>query len=141
MPQATTANMATKTPIDRAFRFIYDNLTEQFSLSDVAKYAGLTQSALCRAFKRTTGLTVWQLCSRLRIEYACRLLLTTDFDVAQIAYASGFNFYPYFCAQFKAHTAQTPTQYRQKSTWYSQRRESFGEATPPHLSIGTVEAQ
>lgn len=115
IPQATTANKAAKTPIDRAFRFIYDNLTEQFSLSDVAQYAGLTESALCRAFKRTTGLTIRQLCTRLRIEYACRLLLTTDLDIAQIAYVSGFNSYPYFCAQFKAHTAQTPTLYRHKT--------------------------
>lgn len=104
---------AEETAIDKAYRYLYAHYREQLTLSDLASFAGLNSSALCRSFKKASGGTIGQYLSRLRIEYACNLLLTTNTDVARIAYKSGYNSYPHFCAQFKKHMKMSPTEYRQ----------------------------
>lgn len=98
--------------IDRAYRYIYEHFREQLSLGELAAYSGLNPSALCRSFKKASGYTVGQFCCRLRVEYASNLLLTTNMDVAQIAYQSGYNSYPHFCTQFKNTMKMSPTEYR-----------------------------
>lgn len=111
-PPSVNARKEKETAIDRAYRYLYAHFRENLSLDEVAAYAGLNPSALCRSFKKSSGCTVWQFCSRLRIEYACNLLFTTHLDIAQIAYLSGYNSYPHFCAQFKNATKMSPTEYR-----------------------------
>ncbi|MGN0186801.1 MAG: helix-turn-helix domain-containing protein [Paludibacteraceae bacterium] len=53
--------------------------------------------------------------TRLHMEYTGNLLLTTNVDISQIAYSSGFNSYPHFCTQFKSAMRMSPTAYRNKS--------------------------
>lgn len=98
--------------IDRAYRYLYEHFRDRLSLSELADYSGLNPSALCRSFRKSSGCTIGQFCSRLRIEYACSLLQTTNMDVAQIAYQSGYNSYPHFCTQFKRILKMSPTAYR-----------------------------
>lgn len=101
--------------VDRAYRYLYEHFRRTFSLDELAAYAGLTPSALCRSFRKASGSTIGEFCSRLRIEYACNLLLTTSLDVSQIAYQSGYSSYPHFFTQFKRAMKTTPTAYRQRS--------------------------
>lgn len=109
-----TVRKENESPIDRTFRYLYEHYRESFSLSELAAYAGINSTALCRSFKRSCGCTIWQFCSRLRIEYACNLLHTTDMDIGQIAYMSGYNSYSHFCTQFKKLKGISPTVYRGK---------------------------
>lgn len=98
--------------VDRAYLYLYEHFRENFSLSDIAEYSGLNTSALCRSFKKASGRTIGCFCSRLRIEYACNLLLTTNMDVASIAYQSGYNSYTHFSTSFKKAMKISPTEYR-----------------------------
>lgn len=109
---ATHGRKTYESPIDRIYIYLYRHFREQLSLSSLAAYSGLSPAALCRAFKKASGYTIGQFCSRLSIEHACKLLLTTGMDVAQIAYRSGYNSYPHFCTQFKNTMNMTPTEYR-----------------------------
>lgn len=114
-PQAICTKQADESPIDRAYRYLYAHFREEIPLSLLAAYAGQNPSALCRSFKKSSGYTIGQFCTRLRIEYACNLLLTTDIDISQIAYQSGYNSYPHFCIQFKQVMKMSPTTYRIKT--------------------------
>lgn len=105
-------NPQRESAIDRAYRYLYAHFREPFTLHDLSAYAGLNHTALCRAFKKVSGQTVMQFCAHLRIEYACNLLLTTQLKVTQIAYQSGYNSYPLFCAQFRKAMHMSPTEYR-----------------------------
>lgn len=104
-------------PVNRAYDYLYKHFRKQITLPDLAAHAGLHPSALCRAFKQASGYTISQFCTRLRIEYACNLLLTTDMDIAQIAYLSGYNTYSHFCNQFKKTMHLSSTDYRAKTTF------------------------
>lgn len=98
--------------IDRTYRFIYAHFLEPLELGDIAHAAGISRAALCRAFKRRSGCTVFEFITRLRIEYACNLLRTTWQNVTQIAYQSGFNSYAHFSAKFREVAGCTPSEYR-----------------------------
>lgn len=113
--QVNNSKNSSLSSIERAYSYLYDHFREDFSLTDIASHSGQNPSSLCRAFKRVSGCTIMQFCSRLRIEYACNLLLTSNLGIAQIAYQSGYNSYPYFCSQFKSAMNMSPSEYRRKS--------------------------
>lgn len=119
-PLRPQGNKEKETAVEKAARYLYAHFHEEVTLHTLAAYAGSNPTALCRAFKRANGTTVMQYCNRLRIEHACRLLLTTTMDMAQAAYASGFNSYPHFCTQFKKLMKVSPTEYRSKGGVYSE---------------------
>lgn len=108
------ASLAKETPVDRAFRFLYEHFQEQITLKDVANYANQTPAALCRAFKRRCGLTIFAFVNRLKIEKACQLLQKTQFGITQVAYDAGFNTLSHFSNQFRKFMKTSPSQYRKK---------------------------
>lgn len=101
--------------VDRAYRYLYAHFREPITLADVAAHAGMQPTALCRAFKKADGGTVNGCITRLRLEHACHLLLTTGWDVQRIAYAAGYNSYSHFCTQFRRFIGTSPTAYRQQT--------------------------
>ncbi|MDO4163480.1 MAG: AraC family transcriptional regulator [Bacteroides sp.] len=109
---ATSAATAQETPVDRTFRFLYQHFQEEITLDEIAKYANLNPTALCRAFKKKSGCTIFQFVNRLKIEKACQLLQGTDLSVAQIAYQVGYNTFSHFNTQFQYVMRMSPGQYR-----------------------------
>ena len=98
--------------LERACSYIYSHYAEDISLDDVADAAGMEKTALCRAFRRANGCTVFQYVARLRIEQACHLLLSTSQNVTQIAWQCGFNSFSMFSTQFRRQTGMSPSEYR-----------------------------
>ena len=109
---ARGAGGRTPRSLGRAAEFIHAHFGEAFSLSRVAEAAGLHPVYLARAFRRHYRQTVGDYTRRLRVEYACRELASTDAPLAEIALAAGFCAQSHFAAVFKRHTGLTPTEYR-----------------------------
>lgn len=70
--------------------FLARNYQEQLSIKIVAAAADLHPNYLMRLFKQHTLVSVWEYVTRLRLAHAQRLLLTTDGNIAAIAFQSGF---------------------------------------------------
>lgn len=102
------------TTFDRAYEYLYSHFQESFSLEDLAGYVGMNKTALCRSFKRQTGVTLFEFVNRLRIEKACGLLRNSEMTVSQIAFQVGFNTFSHFSTQFSKIVNLTPTEYREK---------------------------
>lgn len=100
------------TPLERAQEYLYQHYTEEFSLDAVAAAAGMEKTALCRAFKKTTGTTILQCVIRMRIEQACHLLLTTSLNISQIAWQCGFGSFSQFSTLFRRQVGMSPGEYR-----------------------------
>lgn len=96
----------------RSVEYIEQNLTEPFSLADLADLACLSKYHFCRLFKRHSGLSPKQFSICRRIEKACELLGKHDLPISQIAYRLGFNDVNEFSRQFKKFTGHTPRRYR-----------------------------
>ncbi|MDD6252673.1 MAG: AraC family transcriptional regulator [Bacteroidales bacterium] len=100
------------TPLERAQEYLYQHYTEGLSLDGVAAAAGMEKTALCRAFKKTTGHTIIQCVIRMRIEQACHLLLTTSLTISQVAWQCGFGSFSQFSTQFRRQVGMSPGEYR-----------------------------
>lgn len=98
----------------RLSRYVYDNLASKITLKEAAEAAGMNPSALCRTFKKHSGVTLFDFVNKARIEKTCSLLLHTNFSIAQTAYAAGFNNIAYFNRRFKSEVGTSPLEYRKK---------------------------
>ena len=93
--------------------YINDNLTEPFGETDLARIAGLSAGAFSRSFRRHTGLALVQFINRLRINFACQLMMNdAGLRITDACYASGFNNLSNFNRQFLKHKGMTPSRFR-----------------------------
>ncbi len=82
------------------------------SLPDVAEAIGLSPSYLSRVFKSSLGITFTEYLTYMRIEYAKKLLTSTDMSISDIRECAGFNSEQNFFRAFKSVTLTTPKKYR-----------------------------
>lgn len=95
--------------------YIRDHIHQEISIQHLATQFFLSPNYLCQLFKKEVGETIVEHISRLRIEYACKMLIETDLSINQIGERCGFQDYFYFTRIFKRHQKMTPTQYRKNN--------------------------
>jgi AraC family transcriptional regulator len=67
---------------------------------------------LAREFRRRRHCTIGGYVRRLRVEFACRELSSTDAPLAEIALAAGFSHQSHLTRTFKELTGMTPAKFR-----------------------------
>lgn len=92
--------------------YIHQKLVEKISLDELAGNANVTNSYLCKQFKKSTGLTVVEYINRHRIELAKELLTSRNVKVIEIAYETGFQSLSQFNRSFQRYTGQSPTEFK-----------------------------
>ena len=107
-------------------------LEEQWSISKLARIAGLSESRLAHLFRAQTGATPLQFLEQQRIARARELLLITGRSVAEIAAAVGMPDTTWFARVFRRHVGMSPRNWRQGAG--SGKRGTSGALTPkaPH---------
>ncbi|MFD2157783.1 helix-turn-helix domain-containing protein [Rubritalea tangerina] len=98
--------------VDITKRYIHEKLSEKISLDALAENANVTNSYLCKQFKKATGLTVVEYINRHRIEMAKELLTSKNVRIIEIAYETGFQSLSQFNRSFHRYTGQSPTEYK-----------------------------
>lgn len=86
--------------------------TEDVSVIDMARVAGLSRAHFSREFKREFGESPHQYLMTRRLERAASLLRTTDYSVAEICFSVGLQGVGSFTTSFKRTYGRTPTAYR-----------------------------
>ncbi len=95
------------------FEYTMENYQSTISLSTIAEVASMTKNAFCKYFKKRTNKTYVQFLNELRIEHACKLLLTQkDLSVIEIAEQTGFNNLSNFNRQFKTIKYLSPKEFK-----------------------------
>lgn len=92
--------------------YIQKHYDKGISLSAMAEEASVSESHLCRAFKRETGMTTRQYVQQCRVEAAKRYLTATTYTIPHIAEIVGYRSETYFHEAFKRHAGLSPGQYR-----------------------------
>ena len=95
-----------------AMVYVRSHLDEPLDGDSVAEACGVSRKTLCTRFKQETGETFASYVRRLRVERARRLLDTTDYEISQIAYQTGFSSQSHFQNVFKHLTGETPREWR-----------------------------
>ena len=97
------------------FRLLEHHSHEPFSSSVIEAEMGLSYKHLNEIFKKTTGTTLQQYHSRLRMEAAARLLRETGLSIAAVSEALGFEEPFYFSNVFKKQFGVSPLGYRKQN--------------------------
>lgn len=95
--------------------YINLHFKEQIPISTLAKIACFSQSTFCRKFKQVAGMTVTAFIQTLRMEEACKLLLSTEQKVELIANEVGYHDMKHFYDVFKRVTGKLPADYRRNA--------------------------
>lgn len=98
--------------LGEALGFIYRNISGKISAEDVFRHLGRSHTIVDRAFRRVLGISVQRQIMRVRLERAGELLATTDLPIKEVACASGFGSFTYFCSSFAAQYGKTAADYR-----------------------------
>jgi AraC family transcriptional regulator len=88
------------------------NFSESLSLDAVAKTVEIHPVHLSREFRRFYHHSIGEYVRKLRIEFACNQIASSDRPFFEIAAAAGFADHGHFTRNFKRFTSLTPSQYR-----------------------------
>lgn len=91
------------------------NLTEAWTIEQMAQSAGVGLTRFTHHCKRLTNLTPMRYLMIKRLELAKKILVEQEsLSVAEVAFSCGFSTSQYFSTVFKKHEKCTPIEYRNK---------------------------
>ena len=108
----TTTESRKERLIDEAESFMYSR--EGYTIADVAKHCGVSESALYSAFREVRGCTPLMIRHRMLADKAVRLLTTTDLSVEAVSERLGFSSSIYFRKIIAEQTGKTPRAIRKE---------------------------
>lgn len=94
--------------------YIENNHSQSFNISDMAKSANISESAVYKLFSEHLNESPKQYIRKCRISHATNLLLNTDKPISDIAIEAGFYDQFYFSKEFKKEFGVSPSVYRKK---------------------------
>ena len=104
--------------------FLMKNYREEIDLKQIAELVSMAEGSLCRFFKESMGMTLFEYLNRIKVEFASQLLMDPDLSILEVCYDSGYNNLSHFNKQFLKVTGLTPSRYRK-------RFEGVGDAHKP----------
>lgn len=99
--------------LQRMVTFVEQNLQEKLTVKNVAESGNLSLKSARKLFDRYLGMTLQEYVIRERIDYARKLLASTDAKVIDIAMDSGFSSLSHFYEAFQKKCQQKPREYRE----------------------------
>ncbi|MBE6762124.1 MAG: helix-turn-helix domain-containing protein [Ruminococcaceae bacterium] len=103
-------------PIIKALHFMDLNFKNQMTLEQISDHVGLTPTYFSSLFHQKMNTTFKEYLTSLRLDYAAKLLIISDFSSTEICYTSGFNDFSSFSRAFKKKFFISPSEYRSKNT-------------------------
>lgn len=102
--------------IRNVFEFTMNHFKSEITLDTIAEVANMTKNAFCKYFKKRTNKSYFTFLNELRIEQACKLLVSNkELSIAVIAELSGFNNLSNFNRQFQSIKHQSPSEFKKSN--------------------------
>lgn len=98
--------------IERVYEFTLNKFKTRIKIKETANLINLTTNAFCKFFKQQTGQSYISFLNEIRINHACSLFLSSNLDVASVAFESGFNNLSNFNRQFTQKQKVSPKKYQ-----------------------------
>jgi two-component system response regulator YesN len=99
--------------VSRIAEYIDQHLDEDLSLTRLAEVGGFNASYLSRLFKQTYRINILEFIFQRRIQYAKKLLETSNLMIQEIAVKTGYQSANSFARMFRKATGYSPAEYRE----------------------------
>ena len=107
-----TTNSKDKEFIEKLLKYVNDNIEEDnLNIINIADEFSMSRSTFFRKVKIITGTTGKEFIDSVRLKKATKLLLESDLNISEIAYAVGHSNPQYFSKWFKSHCKMSPSEY------------------------------
>lgn len=98
--------------LNNIVKYIDDKLNDpDLSVEELSRHVGMSRGSLYHKLLEMTGLSPVEYIRSVKLERAALLLEKSDYNVAQIAYMTGFGTPSYFSRLFKARYKVLPSEY------------------------------
>ncbi|MES2276085.1 MAG: two-component regulator propeller domain-containing protein [Bacteroidota bacterium] len=112
VPENIALNALDEAFLKQSIAIIEENLSEpDFSVDKFSREIGMSRSNLYLKLRAITGESATDFIKRIRFKKAVELMHTKQYNIAQVAYMSGFNSPSYFSTAFKQYYDCMPTEY------------------------------
>ncbi|MDP4105905.1 MAG: response regulator [Bacillota bacterium] len=98
--------------IEESIKYITEHFREKLTLETVASKVFVNPKYYSHIFKKEMGVAFTDYINQLRMQYACKLLETTNYQAYRISYECGFSDPSYFNRVFCTKMNMTPQAYR-----------------------------
>lgn len=92
--------------------YLHTNYYKKLTTDLIAQKFCTNRTTVLTDFKKSTGMTLNQYLTQLRIKISSTLLRDTELPVSEISERTGFNDVSYFSKTFKKETGYSPSDYR-----------------------------
>lgn len=107
----TLMRRLTQDTVSAVSEYLSENIGQKLRFSDVAEFAGLSESSLKSLFRARTGQGVMSYFANMKIERAKILIREGNYNITQISMMLGFDSIHLFSRRFKQITGMSPTEY------------------------------
>lgn len=97
----------------RVVEYMHENYHKQITLAEVSEITNMPMASFSRFIKKNTGKTFVETVNEIRLGHASKMLINTNFNVAEIAYKCGFNNISNFNRIFKRKKLCIPKDFRE----------------------------
>jgi AraC-like DNA-binding protein len=104
----------------KVMTYVREHLRDEIRQTEVADIVAMTPQGFSRFFRATTGRTFVSFVNALRVMEAARLLVNTDDDIIDIAFACGYANLSNFNRRFLEIKQTTPREYRKLHAGFSE---------------------
>lgn len=94
--------------------YLMNHYREEIDLKKLADLVSMAEGSLCRFFRANVGASIFEYLNRIKVDFACRLLMDPDIGIMDVCLDSGFNNLSHFNKQFRKNTGVTPSEYRRR---------------------------
>lgn len=106
------ASYSAQERVQEIIRYLEENMDRMISRREAAKYVFLNEDYFSRIFRKETGIGYKEYVLKQKVDYAKKLLKSTDMPVVMVSSRVGYENYTNFTQMFRKVTGMTPTDYR-----------------------------
>jgi AraC family L-rhamnose operon regulatory protein RhaS len=112
LPWEPSGNATPGTRIGRVVEFIENHFAEPITIDDIAASSHVSRRHLFRLFEQETGVAPMEYLKKVRLQKAAAMLLTTNANVTEVAFACGFNDSNYFSTLYHKEFGISPSRFK-----------------------------
>ena len=114
-PWAPAGSAAPVARINRAVQYIEKNFAERITLDELAASCHVSRRHFFRLFEQAVGVAPMEYIKKVRLQKAAEMLLTSDANVTEVAFACGFNDSNYFSTLYHKEFSVSPSRFKRES--------------------------
>ncbi len=112
LPWEAAGDSAPGTRIGRAVEFIENHFAESITIDDIAACCHVSRRHFFRLFEQAVGMAPMEYLKKVRLQKAATMLLTTNANVTEVAFACGFNDSNYFSSLYHKEFGMSPSRFK-----------------------------